>query len=263
MEASRPSADNMRSRTAQEAGGEILDVHEFELAYAHLVGGRIDAAGAALAELDTVLLPDLRMFMPRVDSARALHLVALGDHDAALDQLQDAAERAVADGSLVLAARSLRDGIRYSTGATVVATDVARGLRRAILADPDAGRPGFFRSVVGAARCIDDRASPDLCDLSQGVDADDTTRRVTIRLVEPDPELLYKLAYFVVPAPPGTPMSDLGRTPLPGTGPYAIASSGADGSITPIPGNTGSAELAAGDALVLETPGGGGWGSPG
>ncbi|WP_431268347.1 hydantoinase B/oxoprolinase family protein [Dankookia sp. P2] len=37
----------------------------------------------------------------------------------------------------------------------------------------------------------------------------------------------------------------------------------ADGGITPIPGNTGSAELAAGDALVLETPGGGGWGSPG
>ena len=36
MEASRPSADNMRTRTAQEAGGEILDVHEFELAYAHL-----------------------------------------------------------------------------------------------------------------------------------------------------------------------------------------------------------------------------------
>ena len=28
----------------------------------------------------------------------------------------------------------------------------------------------------------------------------------------------------------------------------------ADGTIDPIPGNTGSAELAAGDALVLETP---------
>jgi hypothetical protein len=26
----------MRSRTANEAGGEILDVHEFDLAYAHL-----------------------------------------------------------------------------------------------------------------------------------------------------------------------------------------------------------------------------------
>ena len=36
MEASRPTADNMRSRTASESGGEIVDVHEFDLAYAHL-----------------------------------------------------------------------------------------------------------------------------------------------------------------------------------------------------------------------------------
>ena len=36
MEASRSSADDMRSRAASEAGGEIVDVHEFERAYAHL-----------------------------------------------------------------------------------------------------------------------------------------------------------------------------------------------------------------------------------
>lgn len=36
MEASRTSADDMRSRTASDAGGEIVDVHEFDLAYAHL-----------------------------------------------------------------------------------------------------------------------------------------------------------------------------------------------------------------------------------
>jgi hypothetical protein len=36
MEASRASADEMRSRAASDSGGEILDVHEFELAYAHL-----------------------------------------------------------------------------------------------------------------------------------------------------------------------------------------------------------------------------------
>jgi quinol monooxygenase YgiN len=36
MEASRTSADRMRARAATEAGGEILEVHEFELAYAHL-----------------------------------------------------------------------------------------------------------------------------------------------------------------------------------------------------------------------------------
>ena len=36
MEASRSSADDMRSRAASDAGGEIVDVREFELAYAHL-----------------------------------------------------------------------------------------------------------------------------------------------------------------------------------------------------------------------------------
>ena len=36
----------------------------------------------------------------------------------------------------------------------------------------------------------------------------------------------------------------------------------ADGSVTNIPGNTGSADLVIGDVLVLETPGGGGWGTP-
>ena len=36
MVASRSSADDMRSRAASDAGGEILEVHEFDLAYAHL-----------------------------------------------------------------------------------------------------------------------------------------------------------------------------------------------------------------------------------
>jgi len=36
----------------------------------------------------------------------------------------------------------------------------------------------------------------------------------------------------------------------------------ADGTVTDIPGNTGSADLVIGDVLVLETPGGGGWGTP-
>lgn len=36
MEASRSSADDLRNRAASDAGGEIVDVHEFDLAYAHL-----------------------------------------------------------------------------------------------------------------------------------------------------------------------------------------------------------------------------------
>jgi hypothetical protein len=36
MKASRSAADALRNRAASETGGEIVDVHEFELAYAHL-----------------------------------------------------------------------------------------------------------------------------------------------------------------------------------------------------------------------------------
>ena len=36
MEASRSAANDMRRRAATDAGGQIVDVHEFDLAYAHL-----------------------------------------------------------------------------------------------------------------------------------------------------------------------------------------------------------------------------------
>lgn len=36
MEASRQAADDMRTRAAADASGQIVDVHEFDLAYAHL-----------------------------------------------------------------------------------------------------------------------------------------------------------------------------------------------------------------------------------
>jgi hypothetical protein len=36
MEASRSAADELRGRAASESGGTIVDVHEFDLAYAHL-----------------------------------------------------------------------------------------------------------------------------------------------------------------------------------------------------------------------------------
>ena len=36
MEESRSAANTMRSRAASESGGQIVDVHEYDLAYAHL-----------------------------------------------------------------------------------------------------------------------------------------------------------------------------------------------------------------------------------
>ena len=52
---------------------------------------------------------------------------------------------------------------------------------------------------------------------------DDSARTVTFRLTSPDPDFLYKLAFeFTAPVPPDIPARDVGRDPIPGTGPYMI-----------------------------------------
>lgn len=114
----------------------------------------------------------------------------------------------------------LRPGVRYSTGALVHAGDFALGLQRALVIG--SGRPDFYAKIIGASGC-DIRHLH--CDLSRGVSVDESARRVTFHLEASDPEFLYKLAWFVYPAPPGTPLTPLTSPPLllPGTGPYRIA----------------------------------------
>ncbi len=112
---------------------------------------------------------------------------------------------------------NLRPGIRYSTGAEVLASDIELGVRRAL--QPSAARPDFYWGIVGGKECTE---HPGSCDLSQGVDVDNASGRVTFHLVAPDPTFLYKLSLFVVPTPPDTPLGTL-TTPLPGTGPYQVA----------------------------------------
>src|SRR5262249_25381014 len=112
---------------------------------------------------------------------------------------------------------TVRRWIRYSTGEVVRAADFELGLRRALVGY---GRPDFFYGIVGARACGPTKPH---CDLSAGIVTDEATRRVTIHLTDPDPypEFLYKLAWFVYPEPPGTPLT-AARAPLPGTGPYRI-----------------------------------------
>ena len=115
----------------------------------------------------------------------------------------------------------LRPGIRYSTGAEVKASDLVRGVHRALVTAPGLARPDFYADIVGAPACIDHPADPASCDLSRGVVADDEDARVTFHLTAPDPLFLYKLTILVVPAPRGTPLRGL-TSPLPATGPYRI-----------------------------------------
>ena len=122
------------------------------------------------------------------------------------------------DGGRTYAFR-LRNGIRYSNGRQVEASDFRTTFER----DFRIGTPTtYYDGIVGAARC---RRIPKRCDLSRGIIADDAARTVTFHLVAADPEFLYKLALpfaYVVPA--GTPPHDVGTRPLPATGPYRIAS---------------------------------------
>jgi peptide/nickel transport system substrate-binding protein len=112
----------------------------------------------------------------------------------------------------------LRPQIRYSDGRQVHASDFRRSLERVFRLGSD-GIP-YFSGLVGASAC--DRRS---CDLRRGVVTDDRARTVSFHLVAPDPDFLSKLTMALeTPVPPGTPWRNIGVTPIPGTGPYEIAS---------------------------------------
>jgi peptide/nickel transport system substrate-binding protein len=117
----------------------------------------------------------------------------------------------------------LRQGIRYSDGRTVVASDIRRGVQRALMAGDSYGSPDLYFGIKGGQRCHD---APPTCDLTAGVDTDDKTGRITFHLLQPDPMFLYNLAtpYLVVATPPGIPLTKPIRAPMPGTGPYMITS---------------------------------------
>jgi len=113
---------------------------------------------------------------------------------------------------------TLRDGVRYSNGVELKASDFRRALERFFKIHLV---PPFFQSVVGAPACM---RTPRRCDLSRGVVADDSAGTVTFHLSESDPELLYQLALpFADAVPAQTPEHVVTTHPIPATGPYMIA----------------------------------------
>jgi peptide/nickel transport system substrate-binding protein len=122
------------------------------------------------------------------------------------------------DGGLTYGFR-LRPGLRYSTGVPVRASDFRRQFERLYATHSEVA--GLYSALRGAGACA---RAPAHCDLQAGVVTDDRAGTVVFHLTRPDPELLFKLTQTGArPAPPGTPTSELARTPIPGTGPYRVS----------------------------------------
>jgi len=110
----------------------------------------------------------------------------------------------------------LREGLRYSNGRRVRAGDFAYAIRRLYLLD-SVGAP-LFDDIVGASVTAARRGA------ISGIETDDYTRSITVRLKRPSASFINALAsLFAAPVPRSTPSRDQTFEPIPSTGPYRIS----------------------------------------
>ena len=112
----------------------------------------------------------------------------------------------------------LRDGLRYSDGMPVRASDFKHAVERVFLLN-SSGSP-FYTDIVGAEEFAKTKKGG-----ISGIVVDDKTGEIAIHLIRPRGTFLQELALpFTAPLPAGTPVEDLSADPPPATGPYEIVS---------------------------------------
>ncbi len=115
----------------------------------------------------------------------------------------------------------LRPDLTYSDGSPVRAGDFEHSVKR-VLANQSGGTP-FFLSVAGVEDFM--KAGKPDADI-EGIEADDKTGEITIKLMGPDGTFSNSLAStFSAPVPADTPVKDQTKKPPPGVGPYVITKS--------------------------------------
>jgi peptide/nickel transport system substrate-binding protein len=114
---------------------------------------------------------------------------------------------------------TLRNGVRYSDGSFVKASDFEKTIERDFkLYSPGAA---FFRNIVGADAYARDPKGHRI----HGIVVDDATGTIVIHLKEPQADFSNVLASeFAAPVPANAPAADTSLHPLPATGPYVIKS---------------------------------------
>lgn len=113
---------------------------------------------------------------------------------------------------------TLREGITYSDGKPIVATDFKNTIKRLYLIDSPG--VGFFTGIEGAEQFAKTKKG----DIG-GIVVDDDARTIEIKLTKPQGDFLYVLAtMFASIVPSGTPAKDQSTATIPATGPYMIES---------------------------------------
>jgi peptide/nickel transport system substrate-binding protein len=116
---------------------------------------------------------------------------------------------------------TFRKGLKYSDGTPLKASDFEHSIRRVL--NLESGGSAFYLVIEGAQDFIDaGKCNGDIA----GIETDDETGRVTIRLTEPDGAFQHVLAmWFSAPVPGDTACRNLTEEPPPGIGPYTFTES--------------------------------------
>ena len=123
----------------------------------------------------------------------------------------------------------LRPDLRFSDGTEVDPEDFRNSMERVL--EISAGfneelelltAAYLFQGIVGARRCSDPSRP---CDLSEGIEIDPEERTIAIHLTKPDADFPARLALSAASVVPSDSPPRVAReNPLPGTGPYRVAS---------------------------------------
>ncbi|MEP7378902.1 MAG: ABC transporter substrate-binding protein [Chloroflexota bacterium] len=120
----------------------------------------------------------------------------------------------------------LRDGLMYSDGTLVRASDFRSGLERVFQLPGNEDAAGFafdqYAALAGMDACSDPPVAR--CDLSSGIVVDDDRATITFHLTRPDSSFLSHLALsFATPLPPSVSGTEQIDGAYPVTGPYMIS----------------------------------------
>jgi peptide/nickel transport system substrate-binding protein len=115
----------------------------------------------------------------------------------------------------------MRKGLKFSDGTPLKASDFEHTIKRVL--NLESGASAFYEVIEGATEYIEaGKAEGDI----SGIETNDETGEVTIKLTTPDGTILNVLAMNFAGVVPGdTPFKNLSADPPPGIGPYKITKS--------------------------------------